>query len=84
MKTKQNLHHNLLLLILTVLVATKQNKQQKLAYLPLAVLMDVKEVIPHLPTVAADLAADGLLLFSLNKFSNWKLACEPAPLLYLP
>lgn len=55
--------------------------------IPLIVRVDVKEVMPHLPTVAADRAADGRLLFSLNKLSKWKLECEAAaaaPRLYLP
>lgn len=38
-------------------------------------LMEVKEVMPHLPRVPADFAAEGLLLFSQNKVSNWML-CE--------
>lgn len=41
--------------------------------LPLTVRIEVKDVTPHFPTVAADLAADGRLVFSLNKFSNWKV-----------
>lgn len=45
----------------------------RLEHSPLIVRIDVNEVIPHFPTVAADLAADGLLLFSLNKLSKWKL-----------
>lgn len=33
-------------------------------------LIDVKDVIPHFPTVPADLAAEGRLLFSLKSLSN--------------
>lgn len=51
--------------------------------LPFKVRILVKLVIPHLPTEAADLAADGLLLFSLNNVSKWKLEWL-APLLYFP
>jgi len=36
-------------------------------------LIDVKDVIPHLPTVPADLAAEGRLLFSRKSLSNWML-----------
>lgn len=52
--------------------------------LPLTVRIEVKEVTPHFPTVAADLAADGRLVFSLKRFSNWKVACELPPLRYFP
>jgi hypothetical protein len=38
--------------------------------LPLIVRIEVKEVMPHLPTVAADLAADGLFVFSLKRLSK--------------
>lgn len=48
------------------------------------VLIEVNEVMPHFPTVAADLAAEGRLLFSLNKLSNWKLVLWQLPLRYLP
>lgn len=37
---------------------------------PLIVRIEVKEVMPHLPTVAADLAADGLFVFSLKRLSK--------------
>lgn len=33
-------------------------------------LIDVKEVMPHFPTVPADLAADGRLLLSRKSLSN--------------
>lgn len=36
--------------------------------------MDVNDVMPHFPTVPADLAADGRLLCSLNSLSNCILA----------
>ena len=44
----------------------------QLLYLPLILVlrMEVKEVIPHFPTVPADLAADGRLLFSRKSLSN--------------
>jgi hypothetical protein len=41
--------------------------------LPLIVRIEVKEVMPHLPTVAADLAADGLFVFSLRGYQNENL-----------
>ena len=41
--------------------------------LMLVLRIEVNEVIPHFPTVPADLAADGLLLFSLNNLSNCML-----------
>lgn len=50
--------------------------------LPFKVRILVKLVIPHFPTEAADLAADGLLVFSLKRVSKWKLWWL-APLLYL-
>lgn len=45
-------------------------KLNKHVPLILVLLMDVKDVIPHLPTVPADLAADGRLLFSRKSLSN--------------
>lgn len=51
---------------------------------PFNVRIDVNEVIPHFPTVAADRAAEGLLLFSLNKLSKWKLEWVPPPRRYFP
>lgn len=37
---------------------------------PFTARMDVNDVMPHLPTVAADRAAEGLLLFSLKILSK--------------
>lgn len=37
--------------------------------------MDVQEITPHFPTVAADWAAEGRFLFSFKYLSNWILAC---------
>lgn len=47
----------------------------------LVLRMEVKDVIPHFPTVPADLAADGRLLFSLKSLSNCILVVHTFPTL---
>lgn len=66
--------------ILLGLVETRERKQNlptvNFDPVGLTLRMDVKDVIPHFPTVPVDLAAVGLLVLALAALSNCILVCS--------